>query len=201
MCKIAFAILLVMVISIFACVKSPTNQSNNSRYSKFAMQEAEECQIHSAVIDSFNDRYGSESLLIVNETRIGNVSPRNDPDKVIQFLRKKLPDGMSAEIVDDFQEKNLHSVKLKDCFKVNMKYALVGKDELQTVGDWDEFYKKYPGSGIVELSRVGFNKELTQAVVYVSSTNGSRSGWGYYVFLTKENSSWQIRQRTLAWVS
>jgi hypothetical protein len=68
--------------------------------------------------------------------------------------------------------------------------------------DWGKFYLKYPKSqGIMSLSRVGFNRGLDRALVYIGNQSGGKTGVGYYVFMVKQDGGWQVNGRTAAWVS
>ena len=67
---------------------------------------------------------------------------------------------------------------------------------------WRAFYAKYPGSvGYVSLSRVGFNNEADQALVYVGHTCGGLCGTGKLVLLQKQNGLWGITKELLLWIS
>ncbi len=47
--------------------------------------------------------------------------------------------------------------------------------------------KRYPNSqGTMTLSRVGFNRNIKQALVYVGNQEGFLAGAGYYVLLVKK---------------
>jgi len=63
-------------------------------------------------------------------------------------------------------------------------------------GGWEKFRKKYPfAGGISYLSRPGFNKGRTQAVVAVHHQAGYDMGVGYRVYLEKspKRGEWVIR--------
>lgn len=163
--------------------------------------ETEELKVYSTVLDALGERYGASRLLILNETTLGRVSPRSDPQEVAQFLRKRVPDGIAVEIVEEFVQKNREPISLRDEIKTRMSHSLVDKQDPRLSGEWEEFNKNNPGSTIVQLSRVAFDPAMTQALVYLSSLMGSRSGWGYYVFLIKNGQDWEIKQKQQAWVS
>jgi hypothetical protein len=57
---------------------------------------------------------------------------------------------------------------------------------------WDSFYKRYPESGgYLTLSPVGFNKDKTQAIVYIASSCGSLCGrWGFHL-LERVQGNWK----------
>ena len=68
--------------------------------------------------------------------------------------------------------------------------------------NWDRFYEKYPDSqGIMRLSRVGFNTDGSEALVYVGNTQHDLVGAGYYVLLVKKAGTWVVHSKELTWIS
>jgi hypothetical protein len=55
--------------------------------------------------------------------------------------------------------------------------------------------------GLVSLSRVGFNPERTQALVYAQYRCGGDCGHGEYVLLEKAGGRWQVREDATTFVS
>jgi photosystem II stability/assembly factor-like uncharacterized protein len=163
---------------------------------------AEELKVYSTVLDAFRNAYGAQRLLILDETTIGMVLPKSTPDDVVQFLQKRLPDGIGPDLADEFRARNEQPVKLPDKFVTTVNYSIVNKHDPRVRSYWEEFHKNNPGAAIVQLSQVAFNKDASQALVYVSSQVGSRSGWAYYIFLTKSAAQeWLIKSKEMAWVS
>jgi hypothetical protein len=84
-------------------------------------------------------------------------------------------------------------------------------------GFWDKLRARYPnGLGIPEpqgvgyetFSRVGFNANLDQALVYMGSeedmvvgTYESGVGQGYYYLMKKVNGVWTIDQKVQVWIT
>jgi hypothetical protein len=106
--------------------------------------------------------------------------------------------------ITDYNRLSKSKWTLQNQFLVKRKYKLVSSDTLkaifersassnQTLEDsWQEFYKRYPGSGgIVNLSVVGFNNDNTLAVVYAGRSCGSLCGeWSWHL-LEKKDASWK----------
>ena len=70
------------------------------------------------------------------------------------------------------------------------------------VNGWEKFYKRFPDSGgIVGVSRVGFNLETNQALVYVEHGCGDLCGTGHYMLLDKGESGWKVAKRYMSWIS
>lgn len=121
--------------------------------------------------------------------------------------RKQFP--VEKETVLDYLEKNKESHILTGISDLGVAYLLVTNDDLKGAFPergidraWDRFYEEYPGSsGIVFFSRVGFNRDQTEAFVYAGRQCGWLCGAGYYVLLRKENGRWVIQQQISLWVS
>ena len=54
---------------------------------------------------------------------------------------------------------------------------------------------------MLTFSRVGFNRDLTQAVVYLSQVAGPLGGEGVFVLLQKENGVWTPTEEITVWIS
>ena len=68
--------------------------------------------------------------------------------------------------------------------------------------NWDGFYETYPGStGIIQVSRVGFNTEGSEALIYVSDIYHDLAAVGYFVQLTREAGTWTIHSYAVSWVA
>lgn len=94
-----------------------------------------------------------------------------------------------------------------DKLKTSELSTVVSVDSLKAVmsagGDsWHAFYAHFPGAfGIVQFSRVGFNPDRSQAVVYTEHVAASLVGVGEYWFLRREGNRWILRLRCERWVS
>ena len=58
-----------------------------------------------------------------------------------------------------------------------------------------------PISGMTTVSRVGFNDNLTQALLYAATWSNWLAGSGHYYLLEKMDDTWQIIQQVMAWIS
>lgn len=200
----SLCLLVIFVLVSPGCSSSPSEATTRPSQNHSAapkITDAEELKVYSTVLAAFRNAYGAPRLLILDETTIGIVSPKSSPEDVVKFLRKRLPDGIAPDIVEEFGKKNEQPVKLPDKFASTVSYSIVNKKDERVRGDWDEFYKNNPGTAIVQLSQVAFDRDASQALVYLSSDVGSRSGWAYYIFLTKSGQEWQIKSKQLAWAS
>ncbi len=109
-------------------------------------------------------------------------------------------------LVDDFKNKNVKTYKLENKFSIPQTVVLISDEELnkifQNETGWDVFNKIYPNSsGIIQISRVGFNSNQTQAIVYYGYQRGLLWGEGYLIYLTKDEGKWMVREQVGLWVS
>ncbi len=139
--------------------------------------------------------------LIVIEDHTSLKGSLADTDTIFE----KLP-AIEQETLNNFQAKYLQQQPLADLFDLDVDVVLLSekarKEIFEDIEDpdkgWEEFYRTYPGSqGIMALSRVGFNSEMNQALVYVWNLSASLGGEGWYVLLVKEDGVWKIQEEFL----
>ena len=143
------------------------------------------------------------NLVIINETLGARDDPRTTDEmyKLIPTLRTT-----HREVFRTFLETNHHSSNFQSLFVIPVPYQIVKSSEIQsTLGAanfWGRFYREYPhSSGLLELSRVGFNRDGTQAALYTSTRCRVRCGSGYFVIMQKDsNSEWKIVREVQLWV-
>jgi hypothetical protein len=77
-------------------------------------------------------------------------------------------------------------------------------DELRPLDEasgWKLFYEKYPDSvGFIHLSRVGFNADLSQALVYIARYHYEQPLLGGYYLMTRQDGRWVI-ESSLEWIT
>jgi hypothetical protein len=133
--------------------------------------------------------------------------------------RDEIPGGLAAlnnvpglktahsQVYHAFLDANLYLSSFRRSFTFPVPYQIAASSELHSIfeapGDiWGRYYEKYPNStGLVRLSRVGFNSDGNQAAFYVSNNCGGLCGGGYFVIMEKVNSNWKVVQEVQLWVS
>jgi hypothetical protein len=87
-------------------------------------------------------------------------------------------------------------------------YVLITDQEIDQIfkgqggARWDEFYRRCPTSrGVVFLSRVGFNRNIAQALLYFTFEYGSEAAEGYLILFDKQSGRWKESALTLVWIS
>lgn len=109
------------------------------------------------------------------------------------------------EAVEDYKTKNENPVKLKAKFEVKPECLLLSDRAFHTffsgppvyksiMDGWQKYYKRYPTSrGYIRLSRIGFNREMTEALIYVELDCGELCAYGRFKLLSKEGDRWSIK--------
>jgi len=115
---------------------------------------------------------------------------------------------LSADAFPDFAAKSKGRYTLENKFSAALPCILLSRetedrlfphtpstslDVQAIIAGWHLFYREYPDAhGILTLSRVGFNSDKTQAVVYVSNHASLMVFADRYFILIKKNGSWEI---------
>ena len=140
----------------------------------------------------------------VVQAETGDAALTRDFQGRIEFLRQELqnqnplvtlPDDLAAA----YQAVYAQSVPL-DLSRLGVPAArMVSRADVEhfmhTGGD---FPKRYPGATIVTMSRVGFNKDRTKALVAMSQHCGALCGDAAYVILERVGPKWVSRVRVIA---
>ena len=151
-----------------------------------------EYEIYSLII---NQDFGSYEITIYQKTSINNKDNPNDIIKSDDYI------DIEDSTIESYYNLNSKEYVLdnrisSDNGKTSMistneyDYFFKGQNDNQ---NWNNFYDFHPNSfGLLQFSRIGFNKDLTQAIVSYnrSDKNGNGSFTIYYLNKTDEN--WEI---------
>jgi hypothetical protein len=164
---------------------------------------AEEYEIYSAVITQKYVRPDTKLMMIEDRTFRYDFSNENDEPWRDKFKDKKTGLTIDQSAAEDYETKNSRQSLLnKASFKLPVKVTLIGDLDLRAIfhGKWGElewinYYRKYPDSdGFLMLSRIGFNTERTQALLYLGSRCGPGCGEINFLLLEKTNGSWSTKK-------
>jgi hypothetical protein len=166
--------------------------------------ETEEYVVYATLIESW---YVSDNThLIVIEDYIGLDLWGDNLEERLASIKEAFP-NLTEEIMADFKTRNSQPSPLKPLIPLKVPYVLISSQEMEDLfqineNGWDEFYKRYPNlQGTMTLSRVGFNGDVNQALVYVGNQSHWRAGSGHFVLLIKENDRWKVQNETMVWIS
>jgi hypothetical protein len=155
-----------------------------------ATAEEEEYAVYSALIsDKFGG--GGGTVVIVDHT-VGEYGKKMDSMPGLD------PEALTNYIARNHQPCTLYS----QAFKLAGKVALISSSAYPGLDGWGEFYNQYPGStGIIDVSRVGFNASRDKAFVYAGQMKGDLYGTGYCFTLEKKNGRWVVVDYEQVWIS
>jgi len=161
----------------------------------------EEYDIYSSVIKELYVQKDTKQIIIEDRTFRYDFSGGDD-----RPWRDKPPKGLTIDesAVADYEAKN-HGQSLlhKSSFKLPVKWDSISDADLRTIfhghwGDleWTEYYRRFPDSGgFIMVSRVGFNTDHTQALLYMGSRSGPYYGEIHFLLLQKANGAWSIKRQ------
>ena len=167
--------------------------------------EADEYAVYAALFaEKGDDKQGTQIVLqdvtVVNDRFSGRLDQR--------ALEKLFGLPSIKDAINDFVTKNRKSSVLTDQFKLSATIVLITDSDVKRLfhdsidGGWDLFHAKYPkATSINTLSRVGFNKDRTEALVYYTYSCGGLCGQGQYVLLRKRDGHWKIEKESMTWIS
>ena len=173
------------------------------------LEESEEYAIYSVVLN--DERYADsrvKSVTIVDQTAgHPSVYDKERFSRGVSYVREKMPDLDQATLAD-YLSKNWAAQPLKDQFNLKVKAVLINAREVKSIFEehsmdgWRIIFERYPNSlGLITISAVGFNHDLTQALVHVGISCGGLCGEGNLFLLRKENGVWQVQKKIMTWVS
>ena len=121
-------------------------------------------------------------------------------------LPQELP-GLSPGLWSDYLARNDRAYPLSAEMEIGVNYVFLDDREMgdifdDSVNGWEEFYRRYPDlPGITTLSRVGFNRERTEALVYMGAQFHYLAGAGNLYRLEKQDGVWKIVEKVMLWIS
>jgi hypothetical protein len=158
----------------------------------------EEYEIYSAAIKQYYVRPDTKMLVIDDRTFRYDFGDHEEPWK---DKYKGLTIAPSA--VEDYEARNVRPSMLnKASFKLPVKINLITDLDLKAIfhGTWGElewisYYRRFPDSrGFIMLSRIGFNTERTQALLYLGSRCGPGCGDIHFLLLEKTDGTWTTKK-------
>ena len=119
---------------------------------------------------------------------------------------ENLKNYYDSMMLDDYKNKNANVYILENKFSTPQTVILISREEHNKIFNiekgWETFYEKYPNSsGVISISRVGFNSDQTQAILYFSYQADWLWGKGCRIFLTKDEGKWIVKEQVSLFVS
>ncbi len=156
---------------------------------------ADENAVIAAVV---KQEFGKDPGLLVLQAESRSFDP--DWDR----LREELPQ-LQEETLANYRAQNANTSLLQEFLDLPMEVVFLTESESKAIfeqGGWDAFYARFPKAhGLTALSRVGFNRERTQALVYMGTMSHYLAGAGFFYLLEKERGSWKVKGQLMVWIS
>jgi len=157
-------------------------------------RDVEESEVYSAMLNGafMSDRVGL--YLIVDHTRVNNPGLL---EQDLENFQKDTP--LETGLVEDFLAVNQQPSALEPLLDIDLPYQLFTQEEIDELhpldkeSGWQLFDEKFPNAvGFLYLSRVGFNADLSQALVYYERYMYDIPVSGGYYLLTRQDGQWVI---------
>jgi hypothetical protein len=172
------------------------------------VQDKQEYSVYSALVNKYAKSFKGGQIVIDELTSGLNVIPSFPGNNNLSGFDK---DGrFNKECVKSLKDNNMSVWKLskdmllvKEYFLVANQLEQIDSDMRSGIDGWKNYYGRYPNSqGLLSLSRAGFCKDKTQALVYIANRFSADGGWGRLVFLkVNADKQWQVVEEIVLWIS
>lgn len=123
----------------------------------------------------------------------------------LDYLQDQMP-GLSRATHVAYSRRNREAHPLADAFGLPVPVKLISHEEIDEIfgspEGWDEFYRRYPGSqGEMTLSRVGFDVDRGQALLYLGNMEYWLAGSGWALLFERSGGDWTVVGHAFLWIS
>jgi hypothetical protein len=137
-------------------------------------------------------------------TRSGLNLPA-DEEWARSYMRENL-EGLGEETLADFFAKNCEQHPIEPDLNPEGRLTCVSDEEFRHIfrgrEGWDRFRQAFPESdGTLRFSRVGLNRDVTQALLYAGQQFDWQIGSGGYWLFSKFDGAWTESGRLGTWIS
>ena len=154
--------------------------------------DIEEYAVYAALIkNEFSGDY-IEQVLIMDHT--AGVS-----QELLELNLKEWGITPDEVVVESFLVRNQKSNQLEPNLDMELDYQLLTQEEVDEFrpqyesGGWEAFNEKYPNaSGFLTFSRVGFNADVSQALVFFEESMYDQLIEGGYYFMVWQDGQWVV---------
>ena len=144
-----------------------------------------------------------ERQVVRSLTRSGLQTPADE--RMLFYLRENF-EGLDEETLTDFLAKNREQYAIEPDLNPGGRLLCVGDKEFGHIfrdGDgWARFRRQFPESdGTLRFSRVGLDRDVTQATLYAGQQFDWNVGSGGFWLFPRYNGEWTEAGRVGSWVS
>lgn len=190
-----FLPIFIIYAILFAACQQGSSLSNNDSTAQVQSplsQDTEEYAIYAKLIaNEFSGEYVKQVLIMDHTDGVSQG--------LLELNLSEWGITIDKETIDSFLARNQESYQLEPNLDLALEYQLITQEEVEESkpeyesGGWEEFNKKYPdSSGFITFSKVGFNSDLSQALVFFElSLYGQLLEGGYY-FMVWQDGEWVV---------
>lgn len=200
-----------LVLILLMCTPLVPGRLAAQKSAAMTTAEPEEYLVYAVILDSLQKSGKAPHPLVANRTSIfacdssacngfhmagcnGLLGPDETPESRMEVVKRDLP-KLDAVAATRFIEMNQKCSIVRDQIPAASKYYLFSpKEGPKLPPDW-----QHPD--FVYVSRVAFDANLSQALVYAGVMSGTdeRKSTGAYYFLRKQRGKWSIQGSSAAW--
>jgi hypothetical protein len=142
-----------------------------------------------------------ERQVVRSLTRGGLQVPADE--RMLSYLRENL-EGLDEETLNDFLAKNREHHPIEPDLNPGGRLVCVGDEEFEHIfrDGGARFRREFPESdGTLRFSRVGFDRDVTQAMLYAGQQFDWNVGSGGFRLFSKPDGEWTEAGRAGSWLS
>jgi len=148
--------------------------------------------------------YLGDEQVVRSLTRSGLPPPPGD-ERMLSYLRENL-EGLGEETLADFLAKNREHYPVEPDLNPGGRLICVDDAEFHHIfrdGEgWGRFRREFPESdGTLRFSRIGLDRDATQAMIYAGQQFDWNVGSGGYWLFSKSDGGWVEAGRWGKWIS
>lgn len=205
--RIAFGFGVTLLLSTILLVLIHQYLKPNGDHARQEQYAVLSAYIEPGLTGDSHDLGSKAGLLVIRQkttisaqwTNSGKISDYKYLIGGVPHIRTSIPTA-SRSILFEFLIANLRNVKFDRSFKLSSRYELANTKDISQYPS-PEFMLRFPQNyGYLTFSRVGFNRDLTEALFYTEHVCGM-CGEGKYVFMSKINGKWVLVGQAGTWIS
>ena len=199
--------ILCVFVTILFLTAAPTLHAQKTSTPPSVTLTDDDSAVYTAVLRELYQAAKGRPIILSDQTAIG-VPPgmlTNLPVQGPQTIAFLNP--ISPEARQSFEDLNhTASLHLPSPCKFAPECTLVDIADIalqvKNAKAWRKFMTKHTNTpGIIIVSRIGFNRDRDQAVVYSGMSCGPLCGQGEFTWLTKHSGVWGVESSNVVWIS
>lgn len=201
-----------MIRRIAACLCLIVSLASLNSATLFAQSKTEVSTEEYAVYDvaiakTFAQRTVNELRIISPTVDLPEALSRMGPFAVVSEeedikLWRSSFQNIKRQTIEDYEAKSKQKAALKRLFKHGFNYVIWEVPAPLMIGELPQTDKPLrAGDWYLQLSRVGFDRDHEQALLYLSYSQGGHIAAGFFLLFVKTGNQWTVDKVDKGWVS